>query len=125
MLLGLEGVIRSPGFPEYPYPPNQRCVWKIITDPERRIALSVKNDNFNIQQLPQHNHSCKNDKLEIFDGENRDGMRIGSFCGKAMRKLETVYSAQNNLYLEFVSKSDTTQTIRGFELHYTTFLRGN
>lgn len=124
VLLTPTGVIQSPGFGQYPYPPNQRCVWKIITDPERRIALSVKNDAFNIPQIPQNGHSCTKDKLTIFDGESQESIRIGSFCGRAMRKLETVYSTGNSLYLEFVSGLDLTQAIRNFELHYTTFIQG-
>ncbi len=126
VLMKPEGVIQSIGFPDYPYPPNQRCVWKIITDPERRIALSVKDNAFDIEQGSDY-RSCSHDKLEIFDSENRDGVRIGSFCGKGMRTLETVYSTNNHLYIEFVSDpetSDLVQTKRRFELHYTTFLKG-
>ncbi len=123
VLLKAEGVIRSIGFPS-PYPSDQRCVWKIITDPERRIALSVKDNAFDIEQGSDY-RSCSHDKLDIFDSENRDGLKIGSFCGKGMRKLETVYSTQNHLYIEFVSEtSDKNQTKEGFELHYTTFLEG-
>lgn len=67
-------------------------------------------------------YSCNHDWIDIYDGENKEAQRIGSYCGNGMRTLETVQSRGRHLYIEF--KSDWQQRRMGFELQYTTFLRG-
>ena len=121
IVLEPNGTIRSPGFSVRDYPNNFRCVWRISTDEERRIAISVKDKQFDVEQGTSV-YSCNRDWLDIYDGENKQAQRIGSYCGKGMRTLETVQSRGRHLYIEF--KTDKQQRRKGFELHYTTFLRG-
>ena len=105
-----------------PYPKNLRCVWRISTDPQRRIALSVKDNKFDIQS-GNTPYTCDHDSLTIYDGNTSSSLNIGSYCGKSgMRKLETVYSTNEHLYIEFNSDADHSGNT-GFELHYTTFLK--
>ena len=98
-------------------------MWRISTDLDRRIALSVKNNAFDIQ-AGNTLYTCDHDSLTIYDGKSKDGLKIGSYCGKnGMRKLETIYSTNEHLYIEFNSDTDHSGS-NGFELHYTTFLKG-
>lgn len=125
VLRELNGTIESFGFSmNYNYPPDQRVVWRIITDPTRRIALSVKDNHFTIPQGSTP-HTCDQDWIAIYDGPDMNAQKIGTYCGNQMRKLETVYSSNSELYIEFVSAANTKPEDRGrFKLHYTTFLRG-
>ena len=112
-----EGEFKSPLYPNG-YPNNIRCVWKIATDPERRIAIGVKEDNFHVEQ-GSTKYSCNYDWISIYDGENKGGRRFGSYCGTGMRTFQTVHSTGRFLYIEF--KTDHKERRNGFHLQYKTF----
>ena len=118
------GYIESPGFSyDIPYPSNLDCVWRISTDKNRRIALGVLDNNFDIEEGTSI-FSCNRDYLKVYDGENDTARQLGNFCGSAfgMRAFRTVYSSGRHLYLKF--KSDGSNDRKGFYLRYQTFLEG-
>ncbi len=117
ILFAPQGNFASPGFPDK-YPNNTRCVWKIATDPQRRIALGTKDNEFEVQQGTSI-YSCNHDWISVYDGENKDGRRVGSYCGNGMRTFQTVHSTGRFLYVEFVS--DWREQRRGFNLQYMSF----
>lgn len=69
-------------------------------------------------------YSCNRDYLAVYDGENDQARRLGSFCGNVsgMRAFKTLYSSGRHLYLKF--KSDGKNQKKGFHLEYQTFLKG-
>ena len=118
------GRFSSPGFPHKRYPNQIKCVWRISTDPNRRIALGIVDKNFDLE--PGSNiHSCDYDAVNVFNGVSRNGRKtIGSFCGNTdfLQTFSTVYSANEHLYVEFTS--DHIVQRRGFQLQYSVFFKG-
>lgn len=115
------GDFKSPGFDNGSYPNNQRCVWKIHTDPLRRIALGVRENNFEVEPGSSI-YSCNHDWLSVYDGDSKDARRIGSFCGSnGMRGFHTIHSSGRHLYVEFLS--DGQQRRAGFHLEYLNFFQ--
>ena len=112
-----EGNFTSPLYPDS-YPNNIKCVWKIATDPERRIAVGVTDDNFHVEQGTSK-YSCNLDRISVYNGESKIGRRFGSYCGTGMRTFQTVYSTGRFLHIEF--KTNSRERRSGFNLHYKTF----
>jgi len=104
----------------YPYSNDMKCIWKISTDPNQRIALSVEDGSFDVEQGSDM-FNCHKDHLDIYDGRGIDAVKLGSFCGKGMRKFESLLSTGSDLYLEFHTDSEGRKL--GFKLHYITFPR--
>lgn len=121
-MLEPDGVIYSPNFPYYPYPSDIKCIWKIITDPGKRIAIGVKEDLFDVEEGTSMN-ACDNDWVVVYDGKNKTANRIGPFCGKASRPFQTIHSTGRHLYIEFQSNNATQRG--GFQLQYTTYRQRN
>ena len=69
LLLKPNGTISSPNFPIYPYPNDIECIWKITTDPGKRIAIGVK-DTFEVEEGTSIN-TCDNDWVAVYDGNDR------------------------------------------------------
>lgn len=111
------GELKSPRFPRS-YPNSIRCVWKISTDPYRRIALGVKDGAFDVEQGSSI-YSCNRDWVSVYDNETKSGPRLGTYCGTGMRTFQTLHSTGRHLYIEF--KSDWQQRRNGFQLQYVTF----
>ena len=111
------GELKSPRFPRS-YPNSIRCVWKISTDPYRRIALGVKDGAFDVEQGSSI-YSCNRDWVSVYDNETKSGRRLGTYCGNGMRTFQTLHSTGRHLYIEF--KSDWQQRRSGFQLQYVTF----
>ena len=123
-LLEPTGEIKSPGLKHnIPYLANSDCVWKISTDINRTIARGLVDNKFDIENGTSI-YSCNRDYLTVYDGENDQARRMGSFCGNAfgMRAFRTLYSSGRHLYLKF--KSDGKNQRKGFHLRYSTFLKG-
>ena len=117
------GEFSSLNFPDR-YPRQTRCVWKISTDPNRRIALGIINNDFNVEVGSNH-YSCDYDSVSVFDGTNKNSRSLGRFCGNIdfPRTFRTVFSTTSNLYIEF--KSDHIVEKSGFRLQYSVFFAGN
>lgn len=118
------GEITSLDFPGE-YPNNVRCVWRISTDPQRRIALGTKNREFNLES-GSNPYSCNTDYLRVLDGPVVTSPELGIFCGSSnfRKTFHTVYSNKSpHMYLEF--QSDYSGRAKGFHLQYSVFFAGN
>ena len=120
------GEIKTPGFNVFTPPrylPNEDCIWRISTDVNRRIALGVVNDNFDIEEGSTP-FMCNRDYLSVHDGDNGQARALGRFCGTAysMRAFKTIYSSGQHLYIRFISNGQRQR--KGFHLHYRTFTKG-
>ena len=121
------GDIKSPGLIELgEYIPNSECVWRISTDPNRRIALGLVNNIFDIDDTGSNIFRCSidHDYLEVHDGPHEGASRLGRFCGNVSGEFgfRTLYSSGRYLYLTF--NSDSMNQGIGFHLRYYTFQAG-
>ncbi len=117
MLLAPEGNIESYS----PYYNDLRCVWKISTDPEKKIAIGVDNTfPFEIEAGSSLN-ACDNDRITVYDGPDKSAKQLGPFCGNA-RPFQTIHSSGRHLYIEFQTNGAVTKN--GFKLNYTTYREG-
>ena len=115
-MLAPEGRIESYS----PYYNDLRCVWKIATDPKKRIALGVDNSfPFDVEKGSSLNE-CNNDWITVYDGPDKNANRIGPFCGNA--PFQTIHSTGRHLYIEF--QTNDRKTGNGFKLNYTTYREG-
>ena len=121
ILLAPSGVISTPNFPA-PYKRNQRCVWRISTDPDKRIALGVKDGAFDVEAGSSIN-ACDMDYVTVYDGDSKSSNKIGPFCGNTTRPFHTIHSSGRHLYVEFQSNSQVQQS--GFALQYRTYREGS
>lgn len=105
------------------YPRNTECIWHISTDPERRIALGVKDNEFDLEKGSSR-RSCNHDYIEVLDGANANSPVIKRFCGDKYcpRTFHTVYSTGSHLYVHF--KTDYIVQRKGFHLEYSVFFAG-
>ncbi|TRY94900.1 hypothetical protein DNTS_023642 [Danionella cerebrum] len=55
----VEDIIKSPGFPDIPYPPNSFVQWQLRGDPDYVLKLTF--DTFNLEQ------NCTNDFVRVYD----------------------------------------------------------
>lgn len=116
------GIIASPSFPYYHYPDDIECLWRITTDPGKRIAIGVKDNSFDVEEGTSIN-TCDTDWVAVYDGMNKNASRIGPFCGNTSRPFQTIHSSSRHLYIEFRSNNVTQR--RGFQLEYTTYRQGS
>ena len=123
------GEIKSPGLDlDIPYLPNSVCNWRISTDANRRIALGIVNNTFDIDDTGirnifgcSHNH----DFLDVHDGIHVGATSFnGPFCGNVSGEFSfrTVYSSGRYMFVRFVS--DGMNQGKGFHLRFHTFLAG-
>lgn len=116
------GEIASLDYPD-DYPNNANCIWKISTDPNRRIVLGTHAKSFDLE--PGNNiYSCTYDYLKVFDGTSDRGQCLGTFCGSKYfrRYFQTVHSIGSNLFVQF--SSDFIVARKGFLLSYSVFFAG-
>lgn len=105
------------------YPNGIRCVWRISTDGNRRLALGTRGHEFNVETGSNH-WSCNYDYVRVLDGTDKNSQQLGRFCGgpNFPRTFHTVFSNTPHLYVEFVS--DSIERRKGFHLQYKTFFAG-
>lgn len=116
------GIISSLNFPQE-YPNNVKCIWKISTDPNRRIAIGVKDMEFDVE--PGSNiYSCNYDFVSVSDGTDSNAKCLGTFCGMSSFKrfFQTTFSSGPNLYVQF--SSDFIVRKKGFQLLFSVFFAG-
>ena len=123
MFLEHKGEFSTAGFPNR-YLSQERCVWRISTDPNRRIALGIKDKAFDVEP-GSNTRSCDYDYVSVFDGTTGDSKKLGRFCGNIYfpRTFRTVYSTGPDLYIEFIS--DYIVQRKGFILQYSVFFTGD
>ena len=93
-------------------------MWKISTDPIRKIALGNAGSLFEVERGTTR-RSCNHDWVAVYDGASHTSRLIGRFCGNMM---PTVRSSGQHMLVEF--SSDWQQRRLGFQLHYLTFFAG-
>ncbi|XP_067930809.1 cubilin-like [Watersipora subatra] len=109
------GVIESPNFPDS-YPHNRNCTW-VINAPLGNI-LSYRFSHFAIEN-DVFGSACRNDFLEIRDGNNPNANVIQRLCGSELPA--PINSTSNSLYISF--KSDASLAENGFRMEYVTIVR--
>lgn len=102
------GLIRSPSDSSTSYPNNVYCVYSISVRSNRVILLRFSNFDVAPSSL------CNNDHLKVFDGPSIGSRPLGTFCGSSIP--QNLKSTNNSLTLLF--KTDSSQTARGWELHF-------
>lgn len=95
--------IESPNYPRF-YLPNKECIWRISVPPSYQVAME-----FHSFDLELHSN-CRNDFIEIRDGDNAKSRLIGKYCGNSLPPI--LASTSNQMYIRFVS--DGTSEGRGF-----------
>lgn len=110
------GTIESPAFPN-PYPANEECIWEIITQGPRRIALNFI--HFDLEGSHLVHEECDYDSVSIFS-KHRDGRltRHGIYCSELLPPPIT--SKTNVMRIKF--KSDKTVQKSGFSVEFSTVL---
>lgn len=91
-----EYYLESPGFPNR-YKANKYCLWHLDAPPNRKIILK-----FNYFQL-EASENCKNDYVEIRDGNYYYSPLIGKYCNNTIP--EEIWSRGNTLYVKFRSNN--------------------
>ncbi|XP_057330192.1 protein tolkin-like [Microplitis mediator] len=91
--------LESPNYP-HKYEANKKCIWHINAPRNRKI--SVVFDYFKLE----NSVDCKNDFLEIRDGNGDDysSPLIGIYCHK--NSPRKVLSTDNKLFIKFVSNDE-------------------
>ncbi|MBN3324354.1 TLL2 protein, partial [Atractosteus spatula] len=108
-ITSVEGVIRSPNWPEK-YPSRKECKWEISSTAGHRVKIV-----FNEFEIEQH-QECAYDHLELYDGPNSKSPILGRFCGS--KKPEPVISTSNKMFLRFYS--DASVQRKGFNAKHST-----
>uniref|UniRef100_A0A671RXC0 CUB and sushi domain-containing protein 1-like n=1 Tax=Sinocyclocheilus anshuiensis TaxID=1608454 RepID=A0A671RXC0_9TELE len=103
---GKQGVLLSPNYPGY-YGNNHECIYSIQTQPGKGIQLRAR--DFRLEE---------DDMLKVYDGSSNSARLLGTFTGTEMMDV-TLNSTSSTMWLEFISNSDNTS--KGFELHFTSF----
>ncbi|XP_059898687.1 LOW QUALITY PROTEIN: CUB and sushi domain-containing protein 1 [Gadus macrocephalus] len=103
---GTQGVLLSPNYPGY-YGNSHECIYSIKTQAGKGIQLRAR--DFRLEE---------DDMLKVFDGNSNQARLLGLFTGSELLDT-TLNSTSSSMWLEFISNSDNTS--KGFELHYTSF----
>uniref|UniRef100_A0A8K9V7L3 CUB and Sushi multiple domains 2 n=1 Tax=Oncorhynchus mykiss TaxID=8022 RepID=A0A8K9V7L3_ONCMY len=103
---GMQGVLLSPNYPGY-YGNHHECIYSIQTQPGKGIQLRAR--DFRLED---------DDMLKVFDGNSNQARLLGVFSGTELQE-NTLNSTSSSMWLEFVSNTENTS--KGFELHFTSF----
>nr|XP_015204236.1 PREDICTED: CUB and sushi domain-containing protein 2 isoform X1 [Lepisosteus oculatus] len=103
---GTQGVLLSPNYPAY-YSNNHECIYSIQTQPGKGIQLRAR--DFRLEG---------GDVLKVYDGNSNRARLLGIYSGMDLLGL-ALNSTSSSLWLEFIS--NTQNTSKGFELHFTSF----
>lgn len=108
------GIIETPSFPNR-YPPNEECIWEIITDETYRITLNFTHFELEGSQIMQE--ECDYDSVAI-SSKYRDGrlVRHGIFCSELLPPVIT--SETNIMRIKF--QSDKSVQKSGFLATFST-----
>jgi len=98
--------ISSPGFHEGAYPNDADCSWLVLVPEGKFINVEF------LSLAVEWDSSCNNDKVAIYEAQNRNGLLRDVFCGYD-RPL-AFHSSTDHLFIHFTSNSLTTDP--GFQL---------
>uniref|UniRef100_UPI00358F373C neuropilin-1-like n=1 Tax=Myxine glutinosa TaxID=7769 RepID=UPI00358F373C len=103
------GFLTSPGYPS-DYPPHESCHWTLrASEPGQRLLLSF-DPLFDLDV----SNNCRDDFVELRNGDGADGQLIGHFCHSP--PPEQIFSLGSVVTVTF--QSDHAQQDSGFKLHY-------
>ncbi|XP_067664518.1 cubilin-like [Haliotis asinina] len=100
------GIITSVNYP-FNYPRNAEIVWTIKTIGER-VVVEVMSSEIEASE------GCINDRVEVHDGESKNGKLLGKFCGTNTPSYE---SSEESLAVVLIS-NDNDITGKGFQIKY-------
>ncbi|MEQ2184121.1 hypothetical protein GOODEAATRI_004717 [Goodea atripinnis] len=142
---GMQGVLLSPNYPGY-YGNNHECIYSIQTQPGKGLQLRARDfrlEDDDVLKVSGRSHIFHNficslvcisefahlmlppthslfsfllSLLEVFDGSSNKARLLGVFTGNELLDV-TLNSTSSSMWLEFVSDSENTS--KGFELHFT------
>ncbi|XP_077980023.1 bone morphogenetic protein 1-like [Glandiceps talaboti] len=97
--------------PNYPmdYDNNLQCMWRISAPRDFRVNLKFLDVDI------EDTEYCAFDYVAVHDGRHRASVRVGQYCGNAIRSI-ILKSTGKNMVVIFVS--DGTHTGRGFKARY-------
>ncbi|KXJ12569.1 Dorsal-ventral patterning tolloid-like protein 1 [Exaiptasia diaphana] len=108
------GSISSPKYPLV-YLPNQEMTWCLVVPKGYRVKLTFK--AFDLENTRTSDNDCSKDYVEIRDGKlGSDGELLGRFCGNTIPG--EIFSLSNQMYVLFVSDSNTTSVYKGFKANF-------
>ena len=106
-LIGDEGTIRSPRYPDkYPY--DLQCHWIIKAPKQHQIVIRF--EKFDLEGSSK----CHSDFLTVTDGERENSSIIGKYCGSS--RPATITTSSNLASIRFVS--DTSISRGGFLIRW-------
>ncbi|KAA0187515.1 hypothetical protein FBUS_07344, partial [Fasciolopsis buskii] len=100
-----KGIFSTPNYPN-PYPRNIECVWKIVTQADKRIMLTFL--DFNLYS------DCYMAHMDVYDGFSCSA-RILRHCGLTVPK--EIRSSGSQLMVVFRSSGENS--LRGFQASYS------
>lgn len=105
------GILESPGFPNYPYPPNTLVQWQLRADKGYVIKLDF--DTFNLEE------DCKHDFVKVYDSLVAMESRVmEEICGYYSPKDHLTFTSSGNVMLvTFVT--DEARNYPGFRAHFS------
>ncbi|XP_055528454.1 cubilin homolog [Wyeomyia smithii] len=115
VLTSPKGSIISPHYPE-PYGNNAQCNWRISVSAGSAIHIV-----FMDLELEGHT-SCRYDYLEIYDGRDAAGKKLGRFCTIDTDPVQ-LDTKTNHAFIRM--RSDDTNQGRGFHLKYNILCKRN
>ncbi|XP_073197659.1 tolloid-like protein 1 isoform X1 [Lepidochelys kempii] len=90
------------------YPVQMDCEWLLVSERAYRVELTFQ--TFEVEEEAD----CGYDYVELFDGHDTTGVRLGRFCGSG--PPEEIYSAGDAVLLHF--HTDDTINKKGFHIRY-------
>ena len=97
------GYIHHTSYPKY-YKNNVNCIWTVAAPAGKNIFINFKYFKFELS------NGCRNDYIEVYDGNDDSAPLIGRFCGNEIPK--SVTSTGN--YISIVMVTNNEKTGRGF-----------
>uniref|UniRef100_A0AAX7VLI1 Suppression of tumorigenicity 14b n=1 Tax=Astatotilapia calliptera TaxID=8154 RepID=A0AAX7VLI1_ASTCA len=103
------GIVHSPGFPDYPYPPNANFQWRLRAEPGHRVRL-----DFHTLILED---DCQRDFIKAYDSLAPIEKRaLTEQCGNPQKSL-SFFSSGNVMLLTLVTNEK--ENFPGFEASYS------
>nr|Q9NH13.1 RecName: Full=Exoskeleton protein RP43; Flags: Precursor [Riftia pachyptila]AAF37867.1 exoskeleton protein RP43 [Riftia pachyptila] len=92
------------------YKNNENCWWSIQAPADQRLRL-----HFESLYLEYGNRYCPYDYVNIHNGKNENGQRLGKYCG--IKAPDDIITTGNSAYVRF--STDSSVTKYGFRLRYS------
>ncbi|XP_076002095.1 ST14 transmembrane serine protease matriptase a [Genypterus blacodes] len=109
--------IKSPGFPNKPYPANTFMQWQLRADQGYVIKLDF--DNFNLEE------NCKNDFVKIYDSLVAIESRVmDEMCGYVSPSQPMTFLSSSNVMLVTLATNEK-KNFPGFQAHVSQIQRGS